>query len=153
MFCGTFFHTIDDKGRVAIPRGFRDLIVPTESGEVKLVITRGISDKRTRIFLDIYSVPEWDDLIDRVRRLPQFRESTRAFREAYIRPCHRVTLDGQGRLLLPPNLREYIGSSREAVFTGDIEKFQLWTKPDWERSDEESMDKVCTPGYLDDIGL
>lgn len=129
MFRGTFFHSLDDKARVAIPRKFRELL-PAVAGEQHVVVTTSVGEgPRT---LDVYPVAEWQALEERIRRRPQFQASTRQFKRLYLHPAQELVLDAQGRVLLPQDLREAVGLTKDAVFTGDLEKFLIWRKEDWQ---------------------
>src|SRR6185369_8309034 len=113
MFLGTFFHNLDDKARVAIPRKFREQLSGGK-GETSVVVTRSYgAGPRT---LDVYPIDEWEKLEARIRE------------RRYLHPAQELVLDGQGRILLPQDLRDSISLTKEAVFTGDLEKFLIWSK-------------------------
>lgn len=142
MFRGTYFHTLDEKARVAVPRKFRDALAGTQ-GDTRVVITK--SATRGAKALDIYPVAEWHNLEARIRERPQFQESIQRFKRKYIHPAQDLALDGQGRIVVPSNLREWIDLAKDAVFTGDLEKFQLWSKDEYERvsgADEHGDDEL-----------
>lgn len=130
MFRGTFFHTLDEKGRVAIPRKFRDALMGSE-GDTRIVLTK-TADRGIRC-LDIYPIAEWQALEDRIRQRPQFSDTTRRFKRKYVHPAQDLVLDAQGRIVVPADLRSWIDLGKDAVFTGDLEKFLLWSKSEWER--------------------
>jgi MraZ protein len=149
MFRGTFFHTLDEKGRIAIPRKFRELL-PAGQGDPRVVVTRSVgSGPRT---LDVYTMAEWQALEDRIRQMPQFQDRTRTFKRLYLHPAQELTLDAQGRILLPQDLRSAISLSKEAVFTGDLEKFLIWSKEDWQQQ-KESDESAGVPASFDDFGI
>jgi len=101
MFRGTFFHILDEKGRVAIPRKFREPL--GSHSETRVVVTRSVgSDPRT---LDVYPMAEWQILEERIRAMPQFQERTRRFKRLYLHPAQDLVLDAQGRILIPQDLR------------------------------------------------
>ncbi|HYB99622.1 MAG TPA: division/cell wall cluster transcriptional repressor MraZ [Candidatus Limnocylindrales bacterium] len=150
MFRGTFFHTLDDKGRVAIPRKFRDLL-PAAEGEARVVVTKSAGPApRT---LDVYPMEEWKALEDRIRQMPQFQERTRKFKRLYLHPAQELTLDSQGRILLPHDLRSHIDLGKDAVFTGDLEKFLIWSRSDWEAQQNADQAAAADGDSLDDLGL
>ncbi|MFN2376829.1 MAG: division/cell wall cluster transcriptional repressor MraZ [Candidatus Binatia bacterium] len=149
MFRGTFFHTIDDKARVAIPRKFRELL-PAGQGDPRVVVTRSVGGgPRT---LDVYPITEWQALEDRIRQMPQFQDRTRTFKRLYLHPAQELVLDAQGRILLPQDLRASISLTKEAVFTGDLEKFLIWSKEDWERQ-KDADESAGEPVSFDDFGI
>ncbi len=148
MFRGTFFHTLDDKARVAIPRKFREQLPPGE-GDARVVVTRSVGGPRT---LDVYPMKEWEKLEDRIRQMPQFQERTRTFKRLYLHPAQELQLDAQGRVLLPQDLRDSISLSKEAVFTGDLEKFLIWSRDDWQKQQEADSGRADSLS-LDELEL
>lgn len=148
MFRGTFFHNLDDKARVAIPRKFREQLSGGK-GETSVVVTKSFGGPRT---LDVYPIDEWERLEARIRERRQFDDTIRRFKRLYLHPAQELVLDGQGRILLPQDLRDAISLTKDAVFTGDLEKFLIWSKDDWlkqKNADETSE----TPPSLDELGL
>jgi MraZ protein len=130
MFRGTFFHSLDDKARVAIPRKFRELL-PADQGDPRVVVTQSVG-KGPRT-LDCYPMAAWQALEARISSMPQFEDRTRQFKRHYVHPAQELVLDAQGRILLPQDLRSYISLGKDAVFTGDLEKFLIWSKEAWQR--------------------
>ncbi len=149
MFRGTFFHTLDEKGRVAIPRKFREPL--GSQSEVRVVVTRSVgAGPRT---LDVYPMAEWQALEGRIRAMPQFQERTRRFKRLYLHPAQELILDGQSRILVTQDLRDAIGLTKDAVFTGDLEKFLIWNRESWQQQQLEDA-KVADDGEsFDDLGL
>ncbi|MFN2427015.1 MAG: division/cell wall cluster transcriptional repressor MraZ [Candidatus Binatia bacterium] len=149
MFRGTFFHTLDDKARVAIPRKFRELL-PVDQGDPRVVVTKSVGGgPRT---LDVYPMAAWQALEARISSMPQFQDRTRTFKRHYVHPAQELVLDAQGRVLLPQDLRDYISLTKEAVFTGDLEKFLIWSKENWQHqksADEAAGDSLS----FDDFGI
>ena len=149
MFRGTFFHTLDDKARIAIPRKFREQL-PADQGDPRVVVTKSVGGApRT---LDVYPMTEWAKLEERIRQMPQFQDRTRTFKRLYLHPAQELVLDSQGRILLPQNLRAAISLTREAVFTGDLEKFLIWSMEDWQKQQDADENDDAPPSF-DDLGL
>lgn len=149
MFRGTFFHTLDDKARVAIPRKFRELL-PAGEGDARVVVTRSVGPGPKT--LDVYPIKEWEKLEDRIRQMPQFQDRTRTFKRLYLHPAQELVLDSQGRILLPGDLRDSISLSKEAVFTGDLEKFLIWSKDDWQKQQAADASNTEPPSF-EDFGI
>jgi MraZ protein len=144
MFRGTFFHSLDEKARVAIPRKFRDQL-SADQGEIRVVATTSVgSGPRT---LDVYPMASWQALEARISSLPQFEERTKRFKREYVHPAQELVLDAQGRILLPQDLRDHISLSKEAVFTGDLEKFLIWSKDEWQK--QKNADRADTISFED----
>lgn len=126
MFRGCFEHALDSKGRVNIPAHFRETL--SGLGEDRLIIAPSLSDRR---YLQAYPVSKWRELEEKVRTLPQFDPHVEAFRRIIIAGAMECPIDRQGRILLPPLLREHAGISKEMVFAGDLDRIQIWAKPEW----------------------
>jgi MraZ protein len=120
MFLGEFIHTIDEKGRLAIPARFRDDL---EGG---LVVTRGIDR-----CLAIYPMEEWKRLAEQVSALPMTDRRARAFRRLVFANASDFIPDKQGRVLIPPRLREYAGLDSEVVVTGLNTYVEVWNTDSW----------------------
>ncbi|NJN67464.1 MAG: division/cell wall cluster transcriptional repressor MraZ [Chloroflexaceae bacterium] len=121
MFLGEFEHTIDDKGRVAIPVRFR------EEMQEGFVITRGFDH-----CLQAFPRPTWQELAQRISALPLGNEEARHLRRLLFSGANEVTFDRQGRILIPQNLREYAGLTDRAVIAGMHTFFELWAPERWQ---------------------
>jgi MraZ protein len=131
MFLGEFIHAIDEKGRLTIPAKFRaDLAAG-------LVVTRGIDR-----CLAIYPLEEWNRLAERVSALPLTDRRARAFRRLVFASAADAVPDRQGRLLIPPRLREYADLDSEVIVTGLNTYIEVWNVGTWaqERERVESDD-------------
>jgi len=134
MFRGTFEHTIDDKGRVAIPMRYRDVL--QSLGDDRLMITNFfIGDVRC---LDIYPHAQWTKLEELLGTKPQFDKKMLWFNNYYVSPAQEGSLDKQGRILLHPGLRDYAGLVRDVVFSSAFTKFRLWSREAWQQMHGES---------------
>ena len=120
MFLGEFVHTIDGGGRLTIPARFRaDLTLG-------LVITRGLDR-----CLAIYPLEEWGQLAERVSGLPMTDRRARAFRRLVFANASDAVPDKQGRVLIPPRLREYASLDGEVVVTGLHTYIEVWNPESW----------------------
>ncbi len=120
MFLGEFVYTIDEKGRLAVPAKFRaDL---TDG----LVVTRGIDR-----CLAIYPMKQWRRLAKQVSDLPMTDRRARAFSRLVFANASDATPDKQGRVLIPPRLREYAGLDGEVVVTGLNTYIEVWNPDSW----------------------
>ncbi len=120
MFLGEFVHTIDEKGRLTIPAKFR---AGLEDG---LVITRGIDR-----CLVIYPMEEWERLAEKVSALPMTDRSARAFRRLVFAGASDAIPDKNGRVLIPPSLREYAALDGEVIVTGLNTYVEVWGPAAW----------------------
>jgi MraZ protein len=145
MFLGKYFHTIDDKGRVAVPHKFRTYLGGSNEG--RLVIT--LSPRADLSYLDIYPADRWEKILEQILETQIQGENPQEVQEAvlanYIHPAQEAALDKQGRILVPQEHREAAGIKKDVVYTGDIRKFRLWARDHWERYNERaarSKDKI-----------
>jgi MraZ protein len=150
MFCGNHLYAVDDKGRVAIPARFRDELSALQDG--RLVVTR--FKRRNRPCLDVFPIAEWRRFQEQLAAEKRFGRKRSAFKSWYVGAAQEVQLDAQGRLLIPPTLREYAGVGREVMIVGATEKFRIWDKDVFQQIDREDEDEVFEdPAFLDEIGL
>jgi len=125
MFLGEFTHIIDDKGRLTIPAKFRAGLA------VGLVVTRGIDP-----CLAIYPLEEWERLAQRVSELPMTDRRARAFRRLVFANASDAVPDKQGRILIPPRLREYAKFDEEVIIAGLNTYIELWNPDSWTKERE-----------------
>jgi len=142
MFIGKHVHSLDSKGRVAVPHKFRDALGGPNGG--RLIIT--ISPSPRFSYLDAYPADEWKAMIRKILDTPIPGPDPAATREAflanYIHPAEEVSLDAQGRILVPPEHRQAAGLEKEVVFTGDTVRFRVWSPSEWQRyRDATAKDK------------
>lgn len=135
MFRGSFEHTVDDKGRVNIPSKFRAILLEDVKDE-RLVLTKFII-KSLRC-LDVYPQAAWERFEHELANKPRFGEDFAMMESFYLSNAHECTVDKQGRVLLPPELRDYAGLEKEVVFAGARERFRIWHKETWKQFNEES---------------
>ncbi|EFO79334.1 MraZ protein [Oscillochloris trichoides DG-6] len=128
MFLGEFEHSIDDKGRVAIPARFRE-----ELSE-GMVLTRGFD-----ACLQAFPRAIWQQLAQKVSSLSLGSPEARTLRRMLFSNAAEVEVDRQGRILVPQNLREYAGLAEQVVISGMDTYFELWSADRW-RNVMEQLD-------------
>lgn len=124
MFRGRFEHTIDEKGRLSIPSKFRELL--SARGENELVLTDFDS------CLAAYPKDEWRVLEEKMKQLSMIQKDVRNFLRLFYSSATEVPLDPQGRILIPPQMRERARLDREVVLLGLLNKIEIWDKESWE---------------------
>lgn len=150
MFRGTFEHTIDDKGRVSVPARFREALQATNDDRV--VITNFLMGAVR--CLDVYPHAAWTQLEERLRAKPQFNQRILRFQNYYVAGAHDCVLDKQGRILLPPPLREYAALKRDVVFTSALDKFRIWDQQQWKKVfGEAEQGLIDRPEDLSELGI
>jgi len=120
VFTGEYRHTVDDKGRIAVPARFR---VQLEGGAV---VSRWIDG-----CLAIHSRSGWDALTARVAGLPITDSAARLFQRQIFAGALEADLDRQGRVLVPAYLREETGLATDAVVVGVRDHAEIWAPARW----------------------
>lgn len=131
MFLGEFEHTIDEKGRVAIPARFR------EGVREGLVVTRGFDR-----CLQAFPRPTWQGLAQRISALSLGNEEARNLRRLIFSGAAELEVDRQGRILIPQNLREYAALAEQVLIAGMNTYFELWSRERWQNVLEELDSKA-----------
>lgn len=132
MFRGSSVHSLDAKGRIIIPSRFRD-VIRAGSGDA-LMITRMDNS------LFAYTLNEWSKVENRILALAEKSDYMRRFRRVFVGGAFECNCDKQGRVLIPPTLRNYAKLEKEIVLVGVLEHFEIWSKENWE-NENEAMEK------------
>ncbi len=130
MFRGASKLTLDSKGRMVIPTRYRDRLQERCGGHVVITV-----DKDQCLL--IYPLPDWEEIERKLMGLPSFDREARRLQRLMVGHATDLELDAHGRLLLPPNLREFGLLTRDAMLIGQGHRFELWDESRWnERRDE-----------------
>ncbi len=124
---GEYTHSIDAKGRLIIPAKFRQ-----ELGE-SFVITRGLDR-----CLFVFPAPEWQRIVERLKSLSFTNADVRAFTRFFFSGATEGELDKQGRVHLPPPLREYAQLEKDCAIIGVSTRVEIWSQPAWESYFQQS---------------
>ncbi len=127
MFLGEHQHTLDDKGRVILPARFRDRL------SAGLVLAPG-QDR----CIDVYPAANFERRIEDLRSVPREGREARRYLRILLAGAHQDSPDGQGRVTVPPRLREYAGLDRDLTVVGADEKVEIWDRRNWEDYREEA---------------
>jgi MraZ protein len=150
MFRGRYEHTVDSKGRLSIPVKFRDVLLG--KGDERLVITNFVIDSMR--CLDVYPVDEWVRFEEEIKRKPKFDRRMVMFQNYYLAAACECVVDKQGRVLIPPLLRQYANLKRDVVLVAALEKFRVCDKEAWKKIFAEAEEKLMQdPDFLGDLGL
>lgn len=126
MFIGEYQHSIDDKGRVIMPSKFR------EDLGFDFIMTKGLDN-----CLFVYPMEEWNILEKKLKILPLTNRDARAFVRFFFSGATECTLDKQGRILIPLNLREHARLIKDAVIIGVATRIEIWGKEEWNAYNED----------------
>ncbi len=148
MFRGSSEHTLDSKGRIIIPTRFRHVI--QESGGDAVMITR--MDKS----LFGYALDQWGRIEEKILALAEKSDAMRRFRRVFVGGAFECTCDKQGRVLIPPTLRDYAQLEKDIVLVGVLDHFEIWSRDNWEKENqlmESDMLKEEVRGEISKLGL
>ncbi|MBQ1496657.1 MAG: division/cell wall cluster transcriptional repressor MraZ [Bacilli bacterium] len=129
MFMGEFHHNIDEKNRLIIPSKFRN-----ELGN-KFIVTRGIEK-----CLFIYSLDEWNKIVDKLKELPFTRKDARTFMRMFLSGATECELDNNGRINIPNPLKEYANIKKEVVVIGVNERLEIWSNEGFDDFFNDNID-------------
>lgn len=140
MFMGQYEHSIDAKGRIIIPVKYRE-----DLGE-SFVVTRGLDG-----CLFLYPAQEWQSFVEKLKELPS-NQNTRKIQRQFLSKAMEVSLDKQGRILIPAILREVAALEKEVVFVGMMNRIEVWDK---KRLEEQEMgqDEQDLEANLDELDI
>lgn len=124
MFRGVTHVAIDNKGRLAIPAKHREAL--TADGSASLVMTADPSH-----CLLLYTAANWEPIQARLMALSSFDARTRALQRLIVGHADDVELDGAGRILVPPALRQFASLDKRSVLVGQGNKFEVWDESRW----------------------
>lgn len=128
MFLGQFQHNLDDKGRLMIPARYRELLA------AGAYITQGF-DRCLMVMTDVH----FNQVYERINSMNPADNTTRLLRRLILSNAYAVDVDKVGRILVPQNLRNFIGiDSGELVVAGQGDYFEVWTPEEWQLQ----MDKL-----------
>ncbi|MFL5735619.1 MAG: division/cell wall cluster transcriptional repressor MraZ [Chloroflexia bacterium] len=136
MFLGRFEHSVDNKGRVAVPARFRGEL----NGE--LIVTRG-NDR----CLYLFTQDAWEPLAAKLNALPTGDEDARNLRRAVFSAAEPVEIDKQGRVMIPDHLRQYAGITGNVFIIGLGAYVEIWDSQLWQALDgkiEENVDVISS---------
>lgn len=127
MFMGEYHHSIDDKNRLIIPSSLRQQTKENKNKD-EFVITRGLEQS-----LFLYPTLEWQSLGERLRNLSTTKSNSRAFIRLLFSGAHPVQPDSQGRITLPPGLKDFAQIEEKVVIIGAFNKIEIWSEDRWSR--------------------
>jgi len=125
---------MDNKGRVSIPARYREILKGGKDHQVILTNFGG--------YILAFPQSEWNKIEAKFAEQPLFRKDVRAFQRFLISGVEECPLDRQGRILVPPNLRDYARLSREVCLVGAIRCFEIWDRGTFESHRQELEDSI-----------
>jgi len=142
VFRGVNTLNLDAKGRMAMPSKYRERLMDQCAGQ--LVVTVDLSDK----CLLLYPLPEWEDIERKLVRLGNLNPQARRLQRLLIGHATEVELDNNGRILLPPPLREFADLDKRIALTGQGKKFEIWDENTWNEARQDWLAADETGGEM-----
>lgn len=135
-FTGRYEHTLDEKGRLTIPARFRGRL-----GD-HFVLTIAPPER----CLALYPDATWYEFCGKLEAAPRKDAQYRTFVRHLFAHTEEVSLDAQGRLIVPPSLRGHAGIERDVVLVGTLTRIELWSAEAWRKADRapEGMHDLMT---------
>jgi MraZ protein len=143
MLIGEYNHTMDSKGRIAIPAKFREKL------GAGAIITRGLDN-----CLFVFGANEWESLVNKLMSLPLSQANSRAFVRLMLAGARDAEFDSQGRILIPDYLRKYAGLKKNVVVAGLYSRIEIWDAERWEeykRKTESKTEEIAE--RLSELGI
>ena len=135
MFRGSFEHTVDAKGRVSVPSRFREILVDHYDDRLVLALDYDRC-------LTVYPLEEWERLEEKIKNLPMMQKEVKEFMRFFFSTATECELDKQGRILIPPPLRERAGIRKNVLLIGIINKVEIWDTNAWEARNSQNADTI-----------
>ncbi len=142
MFTGEYRHSVDEKGRIAVPAKFRAQLAGGA------VVSRWLDE-----CLAIHTREGWEALDRRVAGLQITDEPARRFQRFIFANAFEAELDRQGRVVVPSYLREKVGLEGEAVIVGSRDHAEIWSPARWDEYQRQLDDPDRLAKALDGLGI
>jgi MraZ protein len=143
MFIGEYNHSLDDKGRLAIPAKFRIIL------KRGAVVTKGLDN-----CLFLYSKEQFEIIAKKFAGLPLSQSKARAFARHMLAGAMDVEFDNQGRITLPEYLRKFSGLKKKIIVAGLYNHLEIWDEAAWNKYKIESeKNSNAIAEELGDLGI
>ena len=141
-FLGTYSPKLDDKGRLTLPAKFREAL----SGGV--VVSKELDHS-----LSVHPSEEWDVIAAKLAKAPRNDPEARAYARLALANADEQQLDGQGRVNLTADLRDWAGLTKACVVIGQYDHLEIWDAARWEAYQGQNEESFAQGGAaaLDEI--
>ncbi|MEO0442867.1 MAG: division/cell wall cluster transcriptional repressor MraZ [Pseudomonadota bacterium] len=147
MFYGSHAINMDAKGRIAIPTRVRELL--QECCEGRIVLTAHTENRCLHLFPET----QWLEILPKIEALPSFNKISRRAKLLLIGHASPLELDANGRVLLPPTLREYAGLEKKLILVGQGKGLELWSEEGFAHYIDASVDDEEMPEGMQNLAL
>jgi len=125
LFIGTYYHNLDAKNRIKVPRKFLEKAHKPDKSTM-FYITKGMEG-----CLFFFTEDRWIDLTQKLNDLSLGALQARDFQRLFFADTYEVNVDSSGRVLVPEGLKQTAGIAKEAVFLGAGNRVELWDAEKW----------------------
>lgn len=137
---GSYTNTLDSKGRVFVPATFRD-----DLGD-SFILTRGAEDKS----IYIYSKEEWENFLGKLKSMKVSKGDNRKVIRYFCKNAVSCSLDSQGRIVIPQDLREKAGLVKDVLFIGTGNRVEIWESEIYESiSNDDDIPDILERNDID----
>lgn len=151
MFRGITSLNLDAKGRLAVPARYREQLLHQCDGQLVITINH---EARC---LSMYPLDVWEEVENRLIKLPSLAPVTQRLKRLLIGHATDCEVDGNGRVLVPPPLREYGELTKRVTLVGQGNKFEIWDEDLWHAQTEAALaqqpDGSPLPAELESLAL
>jgi MraZ protein len=143
LFTGGNTVNLDAKGRLALPIRYRSDLISRCDGQVVVTVHNDHC-------LMMYPRPDWDEIERKLVRLPNQNKRTRTLQRMILGHATELEMDKNGRVLLPPRLRDFAGLGKRVVLIGLVNKFEIWNEEAWEKDCTDWLARNGDDGSMPD---
>ncbi|ARN74713.1 division/cell wall cluster transcriptional repressor MraZ [Oceanicoccus sagamiensis] len=148
MYLGSNAISMDAKGRLAIPAKVRDALLSDCGG--RIVVTAHTEER----CLLVYPEQQWQQLLPQIESLPNINRKAAKMQRVLLGYATNLEVDeANGRILLPPTLREYAGLEKKLMLVGQGKKLELWSEEEWAKYLDAAGDEDEIPPEVLSLSL
>lgn len=138
MFRGATLVNLDNKGRLAIPTRYRDVL--SEESQGQMVCTIDLYQP----CLLLYPLPEWEIIERKLSRLSSMNPAERRVQRLLLGHASECQMDNAGRLLIAGTLRQHAQLTKSVMLVGQLNKFELWDEQVWYKQVNDDIEAQQT---------
>lgn len=151
MFRGINALNLDAKGRLAVPARYREALLQQCDGQIVITICH---EQRC---LWLYPLDVWEEIENKLIKAPSLTPEVQRLKRLLIGHATDCEVDGNGRVLVPPPLRDYGELTKRVMLVGQGNKFEIWDEDLWNAETEAALarpsDGTSLPAGLDTLAL
>jgi MraZ protein len=138
VFKGRYDHAVDGKGRASLPARYRETIASLADDRV--VLTYALDAEHPH--LDVYPMAGWRQFESKLAAKPIFDPAVTMLKRLYVANAVECPVDGHGRILIPPQHRDFARIGRDVVWLGMNRIIELWQPEEWRSAEAEAKGRI-----------